>query len=125
MEKYLCPSCQNSVNVSDDVVLVGETKTGMRGIIFLSTELGDYRTEFSEDFSLVEGNVVKYSCPICHASLSTHKNKAQLIRIDEEGNDSIIIFSEILGDHCTYEIKDDELTRSFGEPNEDFSMDEN
>ncbi len=122
--KYLCPSCRNSLNVGDDIVFVGETKTGMKGIIFLSAELGDYTTHFSEDFNPVKGNVVKYICPICHFKLSNQKakNKAQVIRINEEGKEALIVFSEIYGEYCTYEIIEDELIRSFGEPSDDLEL---
>lgn len=115
--KYICPKCRNSVNVGSQILLTGKTGTGLKGLILLNGELGDYSSAFSEDFTIVEGNKVKFSCPICHGTLSSrkHKNLAELIMVDENGNDVKVLFSEIYGEKCTYEVSGKEVKRTFGE----------
>ncbi|MBI9067852.1 MAG: hypothetical protein JEZ09_11210 [Salinivirgaceae bacterium] len=115
--KYICPKCRNSVNVGNQILLTGKTETGLKGLVLLSGELGDYNSAFSEDFTIVEGNKVKFTCPICHGSLSSrkHKNLAQLIQVDSENNEIKVFFSEIYGEKCTYEVFDKQLKRTFGD----------
>lgn len=122
-EKRICPKCRNSITVGGKVVLVGKTKTGLEGLVMLNAKLGDYSAEFSDDFTLVEGNVLKLLCPICHQNLSNKKNKnlAQILRIDENGNESTIVFSQIYGEKSTYLIKGNKVTESFGDHGEKYN----
>lgn len=109
--KYLCPSCRNCINVGDDLVFIGKTKTGLKGIIFLHSHIGNYRVRFSSDFSIIQGNTVTFSCPICHHSLSYHKqkNKAQFVRVKPNKEEESLVFSEIYGEKCKYEVIRDQL----------------
>lgn len=115
--KRICPKCRNSITANDKVILVGKTKTGLKGLVLLSAKLGDYSAHFSDDFNLVDGNVLKLLCPICHANLSNPKNKnfAEIIYIDENGVESKIIFSQIIGEKSTYRIEDNKIKETFGE----------
>lgn len=122
--KYICPKCRNSVNVGSRILLTGKTGTGLKGLILLNGELGNYTSAFSEDFEIVEGNKVKFCCPICHGSLSSrkHKNLAELILVDN--NEEIkVLFSEIYGEKCTYQITGKEIKRSFGDDRERYKPD--
>ncbi len=123
--KYVCPKCRTNINIGNQIILTGKTKTGLKGIVILKSELGDYCTLFSEDFDVVEGNKVSLSCPICRATLSTpkEKNLAHLIIIDENNNESTIQFSQILGERCTYKIKGDKIIQAFGEHQEKYKPD--
>ncbi len=115
--KYICPKCRNSVNIGDDIFLTGKTSTGLKGIMVLKSELGNYTTRFSEDFTVFEGNKLKLTCPVCHSRLAArrHKNLAHLIMIDEDGNEATIYFSQIYGEKCTYKIEGSQVTQSFGD----------
>jgi len=115
--KRICPKCRNSITIEGKVVLVGKTKTGLKGIVMLNAALGDYSAKFSDDFSIVEGNSLKLLCPICHQNLSNQKNKnlAQLTQIDEDGNESTIVFSQIYGEKSTYRIEGNKIKESFGD----------
>jgi hypothetical protein len=122
--KYICPKCNNSVNIDDQIILTGKTKTGLKGLVILKSELGDYTTRFSDDLQIVEGNKVKLSCPICHACLATRKDKnlAHLKMIDENNKEATIFFSQVYGEKCTYKIEDKEVI-SFGKDKEHYRPD--
>jgi hypothetical protein len=115
--KYLCPKCRISVNIGDQIILTGKTRNGLKGLIILKSELGDYTTLFSDEFNVIEGNKLSLSCPICRVSLATHKNKnlAHLLMIDEEKNEASIFFSQVVGEKCTYRIEGKHITQTFGE----------
>lgn len=114
--KYLCPKCRISVNVGDDIVLLGKTDNGLKGVVILKSKLGDYTTSFSDDFPIFEGNKLRLSCPLCRASLSSRKQKnlAHLKMIDAENNEASIFFSQIYGEKCTYKIEGKQITQSYG-----------
>ena len=65
--------------------------------IILKSELGNYTTLFSEDFTVFEGNKIRLSCPICRKRLATRKSKniAQLHVVDDENNEFTIYFSQL------------------------------
>lgn len=123
--KQICPKCRNSINIGNKIILVGKTKTGLQGVISLSSKLGDYSVEFSDDFTIVEGNTVRFSCPICHANLNSgkHKNLAQIIQINENGEESNIIFSQIFGEKSTYRIIGNQIKESFGDNFDNYTPD--
>lgn len=123
--KYVCPKCRNSVNIDDDIILTGKTNTGLKGIMVLKSKLGDYTTRFSEDFIVFGGNKLHLSCPICHASLATRKNKnlAHLIMIDEDNNEATIFFSQVYGEKCTYKIEGQKITKSYGDNKNQYKPD--
>lgn len=114
--KYLCPKCRVSVNIGDNIVLIGKTDTGLKGVVILKSELGDYTTSFSEDFPIFEGNKLSLSCPICHTSLSSRKQKnlAHLKLIDDKNNEASIFFSQIYGEKCTFKIEGKQITQTYG-----------
>ncbi|HAM99372.1 MAG TPA: hypothetical protein DCQ26_12260 [Marinilabiliales bacterium] len=116
-EKYICPKCRNSVNIGNRIILTGKTRTGLRGMIMIEGELGNYNSSFSDDFTIIEGNRVKFICPICHSSLSSwkRKNLAHLIMVENEDTEAHIYFSQIYGEKCAYKVIGKELIGSFGE----------
>jgi len=123
--KYLCPKCRNSVNVGDEIILTGKTKTGLKGIVILKSALGDYNTLFSEDFAIIEGNKVSLSCPICRSRLSSRRqqNLAHLKMLDSKKNEADIFFSQIYGEKCTFKIVGNQISESYGENKEQYKPD--
>ncbi len=115
--RYLCPKCRNSLNIDSLIILSGKTRTGLKGIVMLKGELGNYASSFSEDFTIVEGNKVTFSCPLCHRIISDPKNKklAHLIMVNEDNEESHIYFSQIYGEKCTYKIMGQEISDAYGE----------
>ena len=116
-EKYICPKCRNSVNIGNRIILTGKTRTGLRGMIMIEGELGNYNSSFSDDFTIIEGNRVKFICPICHSSLSSwkRKNLAHLIMVENEDTEAHIYFSQIYGEKCTFKLEEKEVKATYGE----------
>ena len=123
--RYFCPKCLKSINIGNQIILTGETKTGLKGLVILNSKLGNYTSLFSDDLNIIEGNKVTLSCPICHECLSTKKdgNLAHLNMMDDKNKETTIYFSQILGEKCTYNIEDKSIIQSFGKDKELYKPD--
>ena len=109
---YLCPACHGYLRVGDKLVFAARTKDNEHGLIFLHPELGDYTTEHHPLFRIKEGDELHFYCPVCHNILNLEENR-KLVKIfmrDEKGEEFEIFFSGILGEKCTYRIRDKEVT---------------
>jgi uncharacterized protein YbaR (Trm112 family) len=114
---YLCPHCRGALRVENDIIFAVKTKGGQRGIVLLSPKLGNYRVRKHEDLDLREGDHLETFCPICYSSLravEVNTNLAEVLMVDDKGDEYEIYFSEIVGEHSTFKIKDSEL-ESFGD----------
>ena len=114
---YLCPNCQGHLNVGGHIVFTVVTPRGVRGLMLLSPELGDYRTIHHPSLRFQAGDRVEFLCPICHTNLTAsefHQNLARIVMVDEDGTRYDVIFSEIAGEKCTYKIGNNEI-EEFGE----------
>lgn len=115
--EYVCPYCRGHLKVKNSVILAGRKENGERGLILLSPEVGDYTVRHHHGFLLNDGERTDIYCPICHANLMAQKynnNLARLIAIDESGQQSEILISEIVGERCTYIVKSERM-ESFGD----------
>ncbi len=111
---YKCPYCRGILKAKNSVILSARKQNGERGLILLSPQIGNYSVRKHSSFSLTEGERLDLYCPICHANLMAqnyHENLARLVRIDEFGEESIILFSEIVGEHCTFIIQGKKVER--------------
>ena len=116
-QDFHCPYCRGILNIQDKIVFSVKTKSGVRGLIFLSPELGNYQTITNPSFDVKEGELHHYLCPICHANLAAleiNQNLVKVLLTDEHKKVYEILFSGIAGEHCTYKLKADEL-EIFGE----------
>ena len=112
---YFCPICKSNMNIGDALVLSAKSPDNEKGIIFLDTELGNYTKKTHPDFKLHKGMEYKFYCPVCHAKLNKQENPnlVKLLMTDEAGKEYEINISNIIGEHCTYKIKDKE-TEAYG-----------
>jgi hypothetical protein len=116
-QTFHCPYCRGILNVEDKIVFSVKTKNDLRGLIFLSPELGNYQTITNPSFKVKEGELHHYLCPICHsnlAALEINQNLVKVLLIDDNKRVSEILFSGIAGEHCTYKLREEEL-EVFGE----------
>lgn len=109
---YLCPNCRGHLRPAGKIVFSVKTRDGRTGLLLLSPELGEYNIEKHPSLKLREGEHLEFYCPMCHDSLSSldeHINLAKIIMLDQEGKESEIIFSKIVGEKCTYQLMGDEI----------------
>jgi len=120
--EYLCPYCRGNLKIENDIVFAVRTQAQQRGLLMLSPELGNYRYKKHVDLDLSEGDRLETFCPICHSNLkaiNVNKNLAEIIMLDETGNECQIYFSEIVGEHVTFKIQDADM-ESFGDDTEGY-----
>ncbi len=116
-KEYLCPKCEGYLKINMKIIFLIQKDNGGRGLILLNPELGDYKRISHESLKLKDGDHVSFFCPICHADLSAvdiNKNLAGIKMIYEDGTEYKILFSEILGEKCTYKVYKREV-EAFGE----------
>jgi len=118
---YVCPHCEGHIRANSKVILSAETENGKKGLILLSPHLGNYEVIVHNSFSLTKGEQLKIFCPICHADLQSKKDErlAKILMFDEFDNEHQLFFSEIVGEHATYEVSNEE-TKAFGQDKEHY-----
>lgn len=116
MSTYTCPYCSTALNVNGFLVLAAKTEVGRCGIILFNDKLGDYTVHFNEQFQVEKGDNTQFFCPSCSNSLLSPKDDqmVRLFYIDDEGEESTIIFSAIFGENATFQISE-KREQSYGE----------
>jgi len=110
------------MNIGSSLVFSAKSPENEKGLVFLDTELGSYTKTTHPDFKLNEGIEYKFYCPVCHAKLNKEDNP-NLVKVhmtDENGKESEINISNIIGEHCTYKIED-KKAEAFGPDAERYS----
>lgn len=113
---YICPSCISHLDVEDSIVLSAKTSNGKRGVVLLSTTLGDYSVKTNAHFKIEQGERIALSCPVCSQELlhNSENNLCKIIRVDEKGEEHTVLFSNKYGEQCTFHLKGEKAT-SYGE----------
>ncbi len=113
---YLCPYCASHLDANNQITLLARNPSGMRGIISLSAELGDYTVHHNPALVINDGDMVELSCPVCHHELTDdlHETLSKIIRVDDSHVEQTILFSRIQGERSTFHITE-EKTTSYGE----------
>ena len=116
MNQIICPNCQAVLNPDEKLILSARKNDGKRGLILLSSQVGDYTVLNHESFQFAEGELVNFYCPACHVDLSDYapdKHLAGVELIDENSKKNTILISSVAGEKCTYKIVDGEI-ESYG-----------
>ena len=114
---FICPKCRSQLVPNKKIVLLAKPSKGPAGLLLLSPKLGEYSAATHSAFKLSEGEKVDIFCPVCHQDLGDykdHQNLARVIMIGEHGEEYDIVFSEIIGQRCTYKIHGGKI-ESYGE----------
>ena len=117
VNNFLCPKCRSHLVPNRKIVLMAKLPDGTKGLLLLSPILGEYSANTHTTFQVNEGDKVDIFCPICHEDLGDYKdnkNLARIIMIDDRREEYDIVFSEIIGQRCTYKIHGEEVEK-FGE----------
>ena len=114
-DNYLCPHCKKTLNIEEDIILIGENNNKDKGIIFLHTELGNYSSKKTDNFSIKKGEIIKLYCPFCNKDLTFKEEKtySYLLKVEKEECSSII-FSSKYGEKHTFKLKDKKI-ETYGE----------
>jgi len=102
---FVCPSCKGHLNVGEKLVFATHTKRNHKGLILLSTTVGEYDYEHNDKFQLETGEKVDFRCPICQTDLTSKTNNehAMIHMIGVEDNSLYeVYFSKIAGNKSTY-----------------------
>lgn len=114
---FLCPKCRSVLNIENNVIFTVRTKDNQKGLILLSTKLGDYTVKNQDNLMIEKGDKINFYCPICREPLSAmdvNENLARVIMQDDEGNEYQVLFSIVAGEYCTYMVTDESL-KTFGD----------
>ena len=113
---YMCPKCKGFLNIDRYVIFSVTTSRNRKGILLLSPKLGDYSVVCHPSLKLTEGEKISFFCPVCHARLASkrHTNLAKILMVDEKNEIYEVLFSEIAGERCTFQVMEGNF-RVFGE----------
>lgn len=112
---YHCPRCTGLLNPGTKVIFVLEDGS-TRGLLLLSPDLGDYAVVLAESFPILVGTLYTFRCPICAASLTSHRNDkmVEILCRQPDGAEARVAFSRVAGEHATF-IRGPDGVTSFGE----------
>jgi hypothetical protein len=105
MSDFLCPKCNEHLRVGDNIIFKVKNSKKQSSLLLLSPQIGNYTSHKHRTFEIKTGEPLEYYCPLCNASLISdiHKNLAHVILLDETGKSHNVYFSQIVGEHSTFE----------------------
>ena len=113
MVNFICPHCKGQLRVYNSIIFLTKTTRGKAGLLLINAELGNYNVKMHPSYNnFEEGEIVDFICPICYVDLDAdefNKNLAKIIMQEENGKESLVIFSKVVGEKCTYQITDREV----------------
>ncbi len=130
-----CPHCRKLLNpggkiallgapVEDDIFhgvdLNGDPPDAVKDpdyvLFYFSPDPGDYFYQTDETVKIKNGDRWMFACPICRKDLTSRfsNDLANFISIDEDGNEHVLVFSKLAGEHATFDVSPDGMD-GFGE----------
>jgi hypothetical protein len=109
MNDFICPKCKGHLRVGDSIIFKIKNSSKQNAIMLLSPQIGNYSSVKHPSFEIKEGELVEFFCPLCNASLKSdiHKNLALVLMKDQDEKSYAVYFSQIAGEHSTYETDGD------------------
>lgn len=108
MNDYVCPKCRGFLSIENEIIFLTKNNQGQSAIVLLSAELGNYGFRKNPLVDFEEGDHVNFICPICYENLDAKEiddNLASIIKIEEDKSETNIVFSSVLGEKCTYSVR--------------------
>jgi hypothetical protein len=111
MNDFLCPKCLEHIRVGDNIIFKVRNSRKQSALLLLSPQIGNYASVKHPTFEIQSGEYLEFYCPLCNASMMSdiHKNLARVILHDETGKTSDVYFSQIVGEHSTYQTDGDSV----------------
>jgi len=122
MKNYICPKCAGFLSIDNEIIFLTKNKNGESALVLLSAEIGNYSFRKNEKVDFASGDHVNFICPICYENLNADKyddNLAKVIMIDDNGKESDIVFSKILGEQATYSVHKKDV-EAFGDHKDNY-----
>jgi hypothetical protein len=116
MQDFLCPKCSQHLRVGEHIIFKVKNSRKQTALLLLSPHIGNYSSHKHPSFKIQNGESLEFYCPLCNTSLISDidKNLAHVLLSDESGKIHNIYFSQIVGEHSTFET-DGEYFRATGE----------
>ncbi len=105
MLDFICPKCREYLRVGDHLIFKVKNSKKQSALLLLSPHIGNYTSHKHPTFEIRTGEMLDFYCPLCGVSLISdiHKNLAHVILLDEGGMNHDVYFSQIVGEHSTFE----------------------
>ncbi len=105
MNDFLCPKCKGHLRIGDRIIFKVKNGEKQSALLLLSPQIGNYSSVKHPSFEFKEGECLEFFCPLCNASLKSdiHQNLALVLMKDETGKNFAVYFSQVAGEHSTYE----------------------
>ena len=97
---FICPYCRGHLKVGDKVIFSVRNQKKKVGLLLLSAQIGNYKSEKNPEFTYHKGEALDFYCPLCshHLSTTIGENLIHVVMLDEQGVEHNIYFSRISGE---------------------------
>ncbi len=111
MNDFLCPKCKGHLRVGDHIVFKVKNNKNQSAVLLLSPKIGNYSSLKHPTFEFSKGEILEFYCPLCNRILKSdiHENLALVLMKDETGKSFVVYFSQVAGEHSTYEVDGDSV----------------
>lgn len=105
MNDFLCPKCKGHLRVAENIIFKVKNDKEEHALLLLHPQIGNYSSVKHPSFKFGEGEQLEFYCPLCNKSLKSdiHENLALVLMRDEKGKGFAVYFSQVAGEHSTYE----------------------
>lgn len=105
MSDFLCPKCKDHLRVGEHLVFKVKNSKKQSALLLLHPQIGNYSSIKHPSFEFTKGDILGFFCPLCNSALKSdiHQNLAMVIMVDETGKYIDVYFSQVVGEHSTYE----------------------
>lgn len=108
----MCPKCQGHLKINGKIIFSTKTLDNKIGLILIDPQIGVYDYIHHPSFEFLNGEMVDFYCPVCHANLQYKDKLSNLAMVlAKYGKNEIVevIFSRKAGEQCTFLIKDNQV----------------
>jgi hypothetical protein len=106
MNDFLCPKCKGHLRVGSHIIFKVKNSAKQSALLLLNPQIGNYSSVKHPSFEFKKGEILDFFCPLCNGSLKSdiHQNLALVLMKDEEEKSFVVYFSQVAGEHSTYEV---------------------
>ncbi len=116
-KKFVCSHCQGVLNPNVKILLIADTGKA-KGLVLISPQPGNYKylCDDSMEAHLHTGETIAFSCPLCHANLTSAADDSLAVLELHVGSHAPrrVEFSRVFGTHATFIIGEEDVD-AYGE----------